>query len=123
MTPSGHIFLSQTSWALFLLWLPYFLYKIPVFLYKFFRNTGNQAWMQEPCKISCISCFTGFSSLLNFIQGYRTGPVHTGNRTLLQGFIQDRMPSPELDVFIFARFMPGILEKIVNQRRIRHIFF
>ena len=52
--------------------------------------------MQKPCKISCISCFTGFSTSLNSIQGYRTGPVHTGNRTLLQGFYTGQDAEPRL---------------------------
>jgi hypothetical protein len=61
--------------------------------------------MQESCKISCFSCFTGFTRLLNFTQGYRTGPVLTGNRTLLQGFIQDRMPSLVIEFEIFQRIL------------------
>ena len=60
----------------------------------FTGQAGNQVWETKSCIFSCISCITGFSISLNFIQGYRTGPVNTGNRTLLQGFIQYRMPSP-----------------------------
>ena len=96
---------------------------IPVFLYNFYRKTGFPLFepgfsLFNPCipvkfwqadRISysryktlyrvLYFLFSGISIFPISVQGYRTGPWNTGNRTLLQDCIQYRMPSPGWDQF------------------------